>query len=58
VLQHVSLEIPPQKADRSIEFWSLLGFEEVDSPEPLGDAVRWLERQGTQIHLIWRPGAG
>jgi hypothetical protein len=56
VLQQVSLEIPPQEADRSIEFWSLLGFEEVDSPEPLGDAVRWLEREGTQIHLILTEG--
>jgi len=58
VLQQVSLEIPPQEADRSIEFWSLLGFEEVDSPEPLGDAMRWLERQGTQVDLICEPGAG
>ena len=56
MLQQVSLEIPPQEADRSIEFWSLLGFEEVDSPEPLGDAVRWLEREGTQIHLILTEG--
>jgi hypothetical protein len=56
VLQHVSLEIPAQAADRSIEFWSLLGFEEVDSPEALGDAVRWLEREGTQIHLILTEG--
>ena len=56
MLQHVSLEIPPQEADHSIEFWSLLGFEEVDSPEALGDAVRWLEREGTQIHLILTEG--
>jgi catechol 2,3-dioxygenase-like lactoylglutathione lyase family enzyme len=56
VLQHVSLEVPPEEADRSIEFWSLLGFEEVDSPEPLGDAVRWLEGDGTQIHLILTEG--
>ena len=56
MLQHVSLEIPPEEADRSVEFWRLLGFEEVDSPEPLGDAVRWLEREGTQIHLILTEG--
>jgi catechol 2,3-dioxygenase-like lactoylglutathione lyase family enzyme len=56
LLQHVSLEIPPEEADRSVEFWRLLGFEEVESPEPLGDAVRWLERGGTQIHLILTEG--
>ena len=56
MLQHVSLEVPPDEADRSIEFWSLLCFEEVESPEPLGDSVRWLERKGTQIHLILTEG--
>ena len=34
----------------------MLGFDEVESPEPLGDAVRWLERGGTQIHLILTEG--
>jgi catechol 2,3-dioxygenase-like lactoylglutathione lyase family enzyme len=56
VLQHVSLEVPPDEADRSIEFWGLLGFEEVESPEPLGESVRWLERKRTQIHLILTEG--
>jgi hypothetical protein len=48
MLQHVSIEIPPDEVDRSVEFWGLLGFDEVESPEPLGDAVRWLERDGTR----------
>jgi hypothetical protein len=56
VLQHVSIEVPPDDADRAIEFWRLVGFDEVDSPEPLGDSVRWLEREGTQIHLILTEG--
>jgi hypothetical protein len=56
VLHHVSLEVPPGEADRSIEFWHLLGFEEIESPEPLGDSVRWLEHDGTQIHLILTEG--
>lgn len=56
MLQHVSIEIPPDEAGRAIEFWSLIGFEEVESPEPLGDSVRWLEREGTQIHLILTEG--
>jgi catechol 2,3-dioxygenase-like lactoylglutathione lyase family enzyme len=56
VLHHVSLEIPPADADRSVEFWRLLGFEEVPAAEVLGDSVRWLERDGTQIHLILTEG--
>jgi catechol 2,3-dioxygenase-like lactoylglutathione lyase family enzyme len=56
VLQHVSIEVPPDEADHSIEFWGLVGFEEVESPEQLGDSVRWLERNGTQIHLILTEG--
>ena len=56
MLHHVSLEIPPDEADRSIEFWSLLGFEEVPAADVLGDSVRWLEHDGTQIHLILTEG--
>jgi catechol 2,3-dioxygenase-like lactoylglutathione lyase family enzyme len=56
MLQHVSLEVPPKEAERSVEFWRLIGFEEVDSPEPLRESVRWLEREGTQIHLILTEG--
>lgn len=35
-----------------VEFWALLGFERVDSPEALAGNVTWVERLGTQIHLI------
>lgn len=52
MLQHVSLEIAPEHADAAVEFWALLGFERVDSPEALGGYVTWVERAGTQIHLI------
>ncbi|HEY6637126.1 MAG TPA: hypothetical protein VIZ61_05520 [Solirubrobacterales bacterium] len=56
MLQHVSLEVPPDEADRMIEFWRLVGFEEVPAPEVLGDSIRWVERDGTQIHLILTEG--
>jgi catechol 2,3-dioxygenase-like lactoylglutathione lyase family enzyme len=52
VLQHVSIEIPPGEVDRAVEFWSLLGFDRVDSPDRLGGYVTWVERSGTQVHLI------
>jgi catechol 2,3-dioxygenase-like lactoylglutathione lyase family enzyme len=56
MLQHVSIEVPPEEAQRSVEFWRLIGFEEVSSPEALGSSIRWLEREGTQIHLILTEG--
>jgi catechol 2,3-dioxygenase-like lactoylglutathione lyase family enzyme len=52
VLQHVSIEVPPDQAEALVEFWRLLGFARVDSPETLGGYVTWVERGGTQIHLI------
>ncbi len=52
MLQHVSIEIAPDQAEAAVEFWRLLGFERVDSPEALGGYVTWLERAGTQVHLI------
>jgi len=52
VLQHVSLEIDPAEVEATIAFWELLGFTRVNSPEALGGYVSWLERDGTQIHLI------
>jgi catechol 2,3-dioxygenase-like lactoylglutathione lyase family enzyme len=52
VLQHVSLEVPEGEAERTIEFWGLLGFDRVEAPEPIAPYVTWLQRDGTQIHLI------
>jgi catechol 2,3-dioxygenase-like lactoylglutathione lyase family enzyme len=56
VLQHVSLEVPPGEVESTVEFWRLLGFEPVEAPEPLRGYVTWLERAGTQIHLIHTEG--
>jgi catechol 2,3-dioxygenase-like lactoylglutathione lyase family enzyme len=52
VLQHVSLEVPPGQVERTVEFWGLLGFEPAQAPEPIAPYVTWLQRDGTQIHLI------
>jgi glyoxalase/bleomycin resistance protein/dioxygenase superfamily protein len=52
VLHHVSLEVPPEGADRFGELLGLLGFAATPAPAVLGDSVRWFERDGTQIHLI------
>ena len=57
MLQHVSIEIPPDELEASLTFWELLGFQRVESPEALGDRIAWVERAGTQIHLIATEGA-
>jgi catechol 2,3-dioxygenase-like lactoylglutathione lyase family enzyme len=56
MLHHVSIEVPPEEGDRMVEFWGLLGFEEIESPEALGGSIRWLERDRNQIHLILTEG--
>jgi hypothetical protein len=53
VLHHVSIEVHPEQVDACAACWQLLGFELVAVPEALGDEYfTWLERNGTQIHLI------
>jgi catechol 2,3-dioxygenase-like lactoylglutathione lyase family enzyme len=51
VLQHVTLEVAPGDIERSIEFWTLLGFAQVPPPPALAETFVWLESEGTQIHL-------
>lgn len=35
-----------------IRFWGLLGFQPAEAPEPIAPFVTWLQRDGTQIHLL------
>jgi catechol 2,3-dioxygenase-like lactoylglutathione lyase family enzyme len=57
VLHHVAIEVPPEQVEASASCWELLGFERVEAPEALGGFVTWLERDGTQIHLIHNEAA-
>lgn len=52
MLHHVSVEIHPDHLADCVACWRLLGFERVEAAEALGGYVTWLERAGTQIHLI------
>jgi catechol 2,3-dioxygenase-like lactoylglutathione lyase family enzyme len=51
VLHHAGIEVAPEDIERSIELWELLGFERVEPPPGLAEFV-WLERGGTQVHLM------
>jgi catechol 2,3-dioxygenase-like lactoylglutathione lyase family enzyme len=53
MLHHVTREIPGRQIDRCVEFYRLLGFDEVPTPDSIGEGVRWLEASGgTQVHLM------
>ncbi len=52
MLQHVALEIRPEQIQDCADFYRLLGFEEVAPPETIADRAAWVEREGTQVHLL------
>jgi len=51
MLHHVGIEVAPAEIERTVELWQLLGFELVEPPASLSEFT-WLEREGTQIHLM------
>ena len=57
MLHHVSIEVPPDDADRFGELLEAIGFAAIEAPEDLGGRIPWYEREGTQVHLIVTEGA-
>ena len=51
-LQHTAIETRPADAGALVEFFALLGFEEVEPPESLRGATRWVQHGATQVHLL------
>ena len=52
MLHHVGIEVRPGDVGHAVEFFTLLGFIQVEPPPALADGFTWLERDGTQIHLM------
>ena len=50
-LHHVGIEVKTTDLERSVELWQILGFVVVEPPATLSEFT-WLERDGTQIHLM------
>lgn len=50
-LHHVGIEVAPAELGRAAELFELLGFARVEPPPTLAEYV-WLEREGTQVHLM------
>lgn len=53
MIAHVALETAPADGPAALAFWQELGFVVVSAPAGLRDRAAWLEREGTQIHLLW-----
>jgi hypothetical protein len=51
VLHHVGIEIAPADIEAAAGFFELIGFVRVEPPRTLS-AFTWLEREGTQVHLM------
>ncbi len=51
MLHHVGIEVAPADIEAAAGFFELLGFERVEPPQTLREYT-WLERGGTQVHLM------
>ncbi|HKT82438.1 MAG TPA: VOC family protein [Solirubrobacterales bacterium] len=51
MLHHVGIEVTPAETERTVELFQLLGFKLVEPPQTLREFT-WLEREGTQVHLM------
>jgi catechol 2,3-dioxygenase-like lactoylglutathione lyase family enzyme len=51
MLHHVGIEVAPADIEETAGFFELLGFARVEPPETLRKYT-WLEREGTQVHLM------
>lgn len=51
MLHHVGIEVAPADIEAAVGFFELLGFERVEPPQTLQEFT-WLERNGTQVHLM------
>ena len=45
--------MPRDRVDACVAFWALLGFERVEPPPSLAERAVWVERRGTQVHLMY-----
>jgi catechol 2,3-dioxygenase-like lactoylglutathione lyase family enzyme len=52
MIQHVAREVHASDIPSCLGFYGLLGFAEVPVPDSLVGRAAWLERGGTQLHLL------
>ena len=54
----MTLEVSPELVEPCLRFYALLGFERRPAPPTLAGRAEWLERAGTQVHVMPRESAG
>jgi catechol 2,3-dioxygenase-like lactoylglutathione lyase family enzyme len=52
MLQHVTIELTADQVEACVAFYALLGFDRVEPPASLAGRAVWVERAGTQVHLM------
>lgn len=52
MLQHVTIEVSADQVEACVRFYALLGFGQVEPPASLAGRATWVEREGTQVHLM------
>jgi catechol 2,3-dioxygenase-like lactoylglutathione lyase family enzyme len=52
MIQHVTRVVAPSQLQECVDFYEMIGFESVPVPPGLTGSALWLERHGTQIHLM------
>jgi catechol 2,3-dioxygenase-like lactoylglutathione lyase family enzyme len=57
MIQHVAREIQPAQLESCVAFYALLGFTQVPVPDGIAGRAEWLERAGTQVHLLFAADA-
>ena len=55
MIHHIALETAPHLLAEESHFWQSVGFVEVPLPSGVNGGHSWLEREGTQIHLMADP---
>jgi catechol 2,3-dioxygenase-like lactoylglutathione lyase family enzyme len=48
----VTIEVFADEVAACVTFYALLGFERVEPPPTLAGRATWVERDGTQVHLM------
>ena len=51
MLHHAGIEVAPADVEAAVGFFELIGFARVEPPPTLAE-YSWLEREGTQVHLM------
>lgn len=51
-IQHITLEVTPDEVEPHIALWALLGFELIETPEPLRGRAVWTRRGESHVHLL------